>query len=119
MPQGTGRTRRAALLTCLRAPMSECASELAAAIDRYLAELRRQNASEHTLRNYASDLEQFREYFSPVGAAAPVPAEITALQLREWLGALYDRGLSVISIRRKLAAVRSLFKFLLREHVIP
>jgi integrase/recombinase XerC len=90
-------------------------SELGGAIERYLAELGRQNASSHTLRNYASDLEQFRHYFSPVGADPPAPRELTALELREWLGSLYDRGLNVISIRRKLAAVRSLFKFLLRE----
>ena len=49
-------------------------SELAGAIERYLAELRRQNASEHTLRNYASDLEQFHEYFSPPNAEPPAPS---------------------------------------------
>jgi integrase/recombinase XerC len=96
------------------APMSE----LVPAIERYLGELARQNASAHTLRNYSSDLEQFRDYFSPPGAQPPSPAEFTALQLREWLGSLYDRGLNVVSIRRKLAAVRSLFKFLRREGAI-
>ncbi len=68
----------------------------------------------HTLRNYSSDLGQFFEYFSPPGARAPAPDEIiTALDLREWLAGLYESGLSVTSIRRKLASVRSLFKFLL------
>src|SRR6266478_5788012 len=38
--------------------------ELAAEIDRFLDELRRENASAHTLRNYASDLAQFLEYFT-------------------------------------------------------
>ena len=42
-------------------------SELAIAIDRYLAELRRKTPRAHTLRNYASDLEQFAGYFSPPG----------------------------------------------------
>jgi integrase/recombinase XerC len=93
-------------------------SELGTAIERYLGELTRQNASAHTLRNYSSDLEQFRDYFSPPNAKPPAPAEFTALQLREWLGSLYDRGLNVVSIRRKLAAVRSLFKFLQREGAI-
>ena len=93
-------------------------SELAAAIDRYLAELRRQNASPHTLRNYASDLAQFVAYFSPPDASPPAPDEMDAIQLREWLGSLYELGLSVVSIRRKLAAVRSLFKFLLREGTV-
>jgi len=47
----------------VRWPLSKntCApmSELAPAIERYLGELGRQNASAHTIRNYASDLEQF------------------------------------------------------------
>jgi integrase/recombinase XerC len=90
-------------------------SELALAIDRYLGELGRENASPHTVRNYASDLEQFRDYFSPPGADAPALLSIDAALLREWLTSLYDRKLDPISIRRKLAAVRSFFQFLLRE----
>lgn len=93
--------------------------ELEEAVQRYLAELRRGNASPHTLRNYGSDLREFAAYFSPPGAVPPAPAAITALELREWLGALYERGLNVLSIRRTLAAVRSLFHFLLREGTIP
>ena len=93
-------------------------SNLGAAIERYLAELALQNASAHTLRNYKTDLDQLGEYFSPPHGAAPAPGELTALMLREWLGDLYDRGLSVITIRRKLAAVRSLFKFMLREGTV-
>jgi integrase/recombinase XerC len=94
-------------------------SELQAGIERYLAELARQNVSVHTLRNYGTDLAQLLFYFSPPGTEPPAPGRIDSLQLREWLGDLYDRGLSVISIRRKLAAVRSLFKFLLREGTVP
>jgi integrase/recombinase XerC len=97
------------------------ASELAQAISRYLAELARKNASPHTIRNYASDLAQFLEYFTPPGAAAsdiPAPSAITVPLLREWMTDLYVRNLDPISIRRKLAAVRSLFQFLLREGTV-
>src|SRR5580692_11588882 len=94
-------------------------SELAQAIDRYLDSLRQANASPHTLRNYSADLSQFADYFSPPGTAPPAPSQIDFLQLREWLGSLYQRGLDPISIRRKLASVRSLFKFLLREGTVP
>jgi len=90
-------------------------SELGLAIERYLSELGRQNASAHTIRNYASDLEQFLEYFSPPESQPPAPASIDARLLREWLTSLYDRKLDPISVRRKLAAVRSFFQFLLRE----
>jgi integrase/recombinase XerC len=93
-------------------------SELAQATERYLAALARENASAHTVRNYAADLAQFLEYFSPPGADPPAPAWIDALALREWLGSLYHRELSVITIRRKLAAVRSLFAFMLREGTV-
>ena len=94
-------------------------SELALAIERYLGELGRENASAHTIRNYASDLEQFLEYFSPPGAQSPAPGAIDAPLLREWLTSLYDRKLDPISVRRKLAAVRSFFQFLLREKSVP
>ena len=93
-------------------------SELAEAIDRYLDSLRQANASPHTLRNYSADLAQFADYFSPPGADPPAPSQIDSLQLREWLGDLYQLGLDPISTRRKLACVRSLFKFLLREGTI-
>jgi integrase/recombinase XerC len=93
--------------------------ELEDAIQRYLAELRRENASPHTLRNYRSDLREFAAYFSPPGGAPPAPAAITALDLREWLGALYERGLNVVSVRRTLAVVRSLFHFMAREGMVP
>ncbi|MEP6962682.1 MAG: tyrosine-type recombinase/integrase [Acidobacteriota bacterium] len=94
-------------------------SELATAAERYLTELRVRNASPHTLRNYSSDLTQFIHYFSPKNAEPPEPAAITSLHVREWMSSLYSQGLSIISIRRKLAAVRSLFDFLAREGTIP
>ncbi len=93
-------------------------SEISAAAERYLADLGRQNASPHTLRNYGVDFDQFVRYFSPPGADPPPPAQLGPLQLREWLGDLYAKGLSPITIRRKLAAIRSLFKFMLREGTI-
>jgi integrase/recombinase XerC len=89
--------------------------ELAAQIDLFLDELRRRNSSSHTVRNYASDLDQFLGYFTIAGKAKPTIEEIDALAVREWLGDLYEQRLSALSMRRKLAAVRSLFKFLLRE----
>ncbi|MEQ1949322.1 MAG: tyrosine recombinase XerC [Bryobacteraceae bacterium] len=97
------------------------ASELAQAISRYIAELALKNASPHTIRNYASDLAQFLEYFTPPGTTAsdvPAPNAITVPLLREWMADLFERNLDPISIRRKLAAVRSLFQFLLREGTV-
>lgn len=87
-------------------------------IEQYLAELSRRGASAHTLRNYASDLEQFAAFLEPPGATAPGVETIDRNLLREWLGYLFAQGLTTISVRRKLAAVRSLFKFLRQEGVL-
>jgi integrase/recombinase XerC len=84
----------------------------------YLAALVRENASAHTIRNYKTDLEEFAAYLTPPGGEPPGAAEVDVLALREWIGALYDRKLAPSSIRRKLAAVRSLFRFLQRNGVV-
>ncbi len=92
-------------------------SELGDCVQAFLAELERKNSSAHTLRNYRSDLEQWLAYLTPPGegAAPPTPREIDLLVLREWMAHLFDQELEPASIRRKLAAVRSLFKHMLRE----
>lgn len=88
-------------------------SELSIQSELFLAELARQNMSPHTLRNYGSDLEQFAAYFGERR-----PRDLDVLALREWLGSLYERRLDGTSMRRKLAAVRSLFRFMLKNAVI-
>ncbi len=93
-------------------------SELARQIERYLAELARTGDSAHTLRAYQGDLAQFLEYLSPPGLEPPEPSAIDMLILREWLASLYRDRLTAVTIRRKLAAVRGLFRFLQREGVI-
>ncbi|MBV9157244.1 MAG: tyrosine recombinase XerC [Acidobacteriaceae bacterium] len=87
-------------------------------ISKYLAELERRGASKHTLRNYASDLDQFVTYFEPPGETAPEVEELTIALVREWLASLYDQGLTVVTIRRKIAAVRAMFKFLRQGGVL-
>ncbi len=101
-------------------PRSELApcSELAGAIRRFLRSLELADASPHTLRNYASDLNQFLDYFSPPDTSPPAPAEFDHRHIREYLGALYARQNSPRSVARKLAAIRSLLGFLIRERVI-
>ena len=91
--------------------------DLAPEIERFLEELRRRNVSSHTLRNYGSDLAQFLDYFTVSDKPKPSLAEIDRLAIREWLGHLYQQRLSAVSMRRKLAAVRSFFKFLVREGI--
>ena len=93
-------------------------SELGHQIERYLEELRRTAASRHTIDAYAADLRQFLEFLSPPRSEPPPPPAIDVLVVREWLAGLYRDQLTVVTIRRKLAAVRGLFGFLLREGVV-
>ena len=85
---------------------------------RYLDDLARGGASAHTIDAYAADLREFLESLSPNGAPLPEPAAIDLLMLRQWLAGLYRRGQATVTIRRKLAAVRGLFRFLLREGLV-
>jgi integrase/recombinase XerC len=94
-------------------------SELSSHISAYLDELRQNGASAHTLRAYESDLRQFLEYFSPPETEPPAPADFDVLKIREWLAGLFDQRLDRISMRRKLAALRSFFRYLVRQGVIP
>ena len=98
--------------------MSEPASEFARQIRRYLEELKRGGASPHSILAYESDLRQFLEFLSPPETPPPAPDSIDLLIVREWLAALYRNELTAISIRRKLAALRGLFQFMLREGMV-
>ncbi len=93
-------------------------SELELQIGRFLAELARAQVSPHTLEAYGGDLRQFLEYFTPPRGAPPPLAQIRVPEIREWMADLYSRELAAVSIRRKLAAVRALFRFLSREGLI-
>jgi len=87
-----------------------------AEIDKYLHHLRNErNASPHTLRSYESDLRQFLEYLSPRKGAPPALPDIDHHLIREYLGSLYDQHLERSSVARKLAALRSFFRYWVRE----
>lgn len=90
-------------------------SELERQLARFLDELRRENASPHTVRAYATDLRQFLQYLSPEGLQPPPPDRLDTLVVREWMGELYHRKLRPVTLRRKLAALRSFCRFLVRE----
>lgn len=89
-------------------------------IDRFAVFLRvEKNASAHTLRNYLSDLQQFFTCLErPHEQAEPQPVavhEIDHHRVRAYLSILHRHHHKKSSIARKLSAVRSFFRFLLRE----
>jgi len=86
------------------------------AIEKYLQYLRyTRNASPHTINSYQTDLMQFLQYLSPPGEAPPPLRGVKHPLIREFLGHLHDQRLEKTSIARKLAALRSFFKFCVRE----
>jgi integrase/recombinase XerC len=86
------------------------------AIAKYLEYLQSvKNSSPHTVLNYRRDLEQFVAYLSPPGARLPGLTGVTHSMIREFVAHLHDYGLKKSSIARKLAALRSFFKYCVRE----
>ncbi len=87
-----------------------------AAIDSYLEYLASvKNSSPHTISNYAHDLRQFVAFLTPPGVQLPALDEVTHGIIREFIAHLHDDGLEKSSIARKLAALRSFFKYCVRE----
>ena len=76
------------------------------------------NASAHTVRAYGEDLEQFRAYVEGTLGRTARPAEVDHLLIRGFLAHLHGRGLKKVSAARKLASLRTFFRFLCREGVL-
>ena len=70
--------------------------------------------SAHTLSSYATDLDQFLAFIEP-----EMLSQIKAQQIRNWLISLSDDSIQNRSINRKLATLRTFFKFLVRRGDIP
>ena len=65
--------------------------------------------SSHTITSYSTDLEQFTAFIAPQELT-----QIQALTIRKWLISLSDDSLQNRSINRKLATLRTFYKYLLR-----
>jgi integrase/recombinase XerC len=93
-------------------------------IEQFLEHLRyERNVSAHTLRNYASDLEQFVDHLAPADPKSgarkfPDLKNVDHLTIREWLAELHSAQKKKASIARKLAALRTFFQFLVREGLL-
>ena len=88
------------------------------AITRFLRFLKvERNCSDMTIKSYKEDLEVLAEYFEQVNGTVPAPATISPVDLRGFVAALHDAGYAKSSVSRKLACMRSFFKFALREGI--
>src|ERR1700693_5678647 len=86
------------------------------AIESYLEYLVSvKNSSPHTISNYGKDLRQFVAFLTPPGMSLPALSAINHGIIREFVAHLHEQGLKKTSIARKLAALRSFFKYCVRE----
>ena len=91
-------------------------------IARFLHRLEHEKQfSVHSLRAYASDLKQFSEFAhasAEPGGSFRGPGSVDALLLRRYLAELRRQDYARTTIARKLAALRSFYRFLCREGLV-
>ena len=81
------------------------------------------NASPYTVRNYTSDLlgskniKGFFAFLTEKGIETLDKADRSLL--RDYLAYLVEQGLVKASIARKLSAIRSFYRYLVREEILP
>lgn len=90
------------------------------AIDGFVHHLKvERNASPLTLKSYAEDLASLLEYFQSVKPnEPPAVADVTVGQLRDYVSYLHDCGYAKTTIARRLACLRSFFRYCRREKLI-
>ena len=83
-------------------------------IDEFLQHLRNEkNASQFTLTSYETDLRQFAQYLADESYE-----EISKNSVRSFLAILSKGGLKATSVNRKLACLRTFFKFLCAREIL-
>ena len=80
---------------------------------RYLSVER--NASELTIKSYREDLHALIDFLQAEDGSHPTPDQVTTLDLRDYVSALHEAGYARSSISRRLASLRSFFRFAQRN----
>ena len=70
--------------------------------------------SQHTVKSYKTDLEQFYSFLSDTYDLKSVQ-QVTHSIIRSWIVKLLEQDISARSINRKIATLKTYFKFLIRE----
>lgn len=88
-------------------------------VDKFIYYLKvGKNYSEHTLENYCRDLLYFEKYSTKKRKSTLELNEIGIYELRAYLAHLKDADYSKSTVSRKLATLRSFFKYLVREDIL-
>src|SRR5437764_11328498 len=73
------------------------------------------NAAALTQKSYREDLTSLADYLTQAYGHTPEPGDITPLDLRGYVSALHEAGYAKTSVARRLASLRSFYKFAQRE----
>lgn len=76
------------------------------------------NYSEKTIISYAKALEQFADYFETEFETEPEIEQIDTEDIRPFLGWLHDAGSKKSTIKQKISAVKSFFKYLSKKDLV-
>ncbi|MBZ5694429.1 MAG: tyrosine recombinase XerC [Acidobacteriia bacterium] len=85
-------------------------------IEKFVQYLRyERNVSPGTLDEYGRDIRQFEAFLTPPGEKTLPLEEVDHRVVREYVASMYDRKLERSSVARRLASLRTFFKFCVRE----
>ena len=71
--------------------------------------------SEHTIKSYLTDLNQFTTY---IGAEFEIHKDVNKINfqiIRSWIASMLEKEISPRSVNRKISTLKTYFKFLLRN----
>lgn len=89
------------------------------AAQRFLQYLRiERNSSPLTLKSYSEDFESLYDYFRERNGGVPEADQITVVQLRGYVAYMHECQYSKSTMARRLACIRSFFKFCSREGIV-
>ncbi len=74
--------------------------------------------SQHTLRSYQTDLDQFEGYAIPYIEEEEGLDRADTKLIRSWIAHLMESGVSVRSVNRKITTLKTFYKFMMREQHI-
>jgi integrase/recombinase XerC len=75
------------------------------------------NSSALTLKSYADDLGHLAEFFQEQQGSVPEPSEVNVSQLRGYVAYLHECGYASATVARRLACLRSFFRYCNREGI--
>jgi integrase/recombinase XerC len=87
-------------------------------IEQFLKYLQyEKRVSAHTILAYKTDLAQFTKFLTETYDDHPIES-VTYGMVRSWIITLVDAKLSAASVNRKIASLKTFYKFLMRQQII-